>query len=118
MLPLMVCVTTSDMKEGFCEVRECSEKCNINCINNDSNLQNSESIDTNTYNKLKSCDRNNNDVISKTARRKNYTLRFVEYSYLFSVHTYNFFSKVVKFTLTGILVIKQKVLKYFLQFQQ
>lgn len=78
MLPLMVCVTTSDMKEEFCELRGCNEKCNINCINNDSSLRDSESIDTNSYNNVKSCDRNNNDVISKTARRKKYTLRLVK----------------------------------------
>lgn len=71
-----MCVTTTDMREGFCEVSECNKKCNSNCGSEDSKmvLLDTDSKEICSNNNAKNCDRNNNDVISLKQRRNNYVL--------------------------------------------
>lgn len=71
----MMCVTTTDMREGCCAVRD-DKSCNNNCIGDDSGVRKSESTDISCYN-IRNCDGNNNDVISHKPRRKKYILRLV-----------------------------------------
>lgn len=74
-----MCVTTTDMREGCCAVRD-DKSCNNNCIGDDSGVRKSESTDISCYN-IRNCDGNNNDVIkdviSHKPRRKKYILRLV-----------------------------------------
>lgn len=80
-----MCVTTTDMKERFCKVLECNNKCNYDDGADDSSivLRECESKDICSYNNLtNNCDGNNNHVISHKSRRKNYILRFVGFDFL------------------------------------
>lgn len=100
MLPLMMCVTTTDMRpEGFCEVRDCN---NINNTNNNNNKNSSSNKNNNcigdtvdhdsdvvrdpefnnckyisTSCKIRNCDGNNNNVICDRPRRNRYIYRLV-----------------------------------------
>lgn len=81
----MMCMTTTEMRDGFCKVRECNKKClsNSESVNNNSSVAVSPEIEyhelcnNNNNNNAKICDSNNNKIVSLKPRRKTYVLRLV-----------------------------------------